>query len=529
MTVVILRPAATQGSPGDPPVTGAADIATALSDNSDASYVVFAPNVQTTQNLGDASLPAGATVKTGAVRARLIDGDPASFGGTSSIDVYVSALGGPTAGGRTAPPQSIVTMSIESGVAGWTAAQINGATMALTGVSGSVTAYEAYFDVTYVAKPVVAVNAPTGTVTNTNRPLVSWTNTLDADGGAQTRATVKIFSDAQYTAGGFNPATSAAVGSEVVTGSATSHTLAAVLPDGTYRAYVQVAQTVNGAEHSSAYAFSGFSVSVALPAAPTITVTAEATAGRNKIDVTSNAGTATTDELDLERSLDAGTTWVPVRHTGGLVARIAATSATVYDYEAMNGSAVLYRARALHNYSGQYAASAWVQASGTWTSTAWWLKHPLRPALNAPIELVTYGPITRAARQGSFQPLGASLPIVVADTRLGAAGMSTVRTRNTAERDLLEAVAAVPATLLLQGPAAAGEPDRYIRVGDLVATRLVENINIAARTFTLPWAEVAQPDGAQTGSQYTPPPELVLDGGMASTTVFESVVDGGAA
>ena len=68
--------------------------------------------------------------------------------------------------------------------------------------------------------------------------------------------------------------------------------------------------------------------------------------------------------------------------------------------------------------------------------------------------------------------------------------------------DTLLALAEQTITLLLQGPDVAGEPNRYIRVGDLAVSRVVENINIPVRRFTLPWVQTAAPTGAQTGEQY---------------------------
>ena len=149
-----------------------------------------------------------------------------------------------------------------------------------------------------------------------------------------------------------------------------------------------MAQTVNGTQFWSAWAFSGFVVSVVRPAAPTMTLTAQPTQGRVKIDLTANAGAATTDRMELQRSVDGGVTWQAVRNQwgdDGLV--LSATTATIYDYESLIGTATLYRAAAAHNYSSVYATSAWsATGSVTVTSTQWWLKDVLRPALNVPIE-----------------------------------------------------------------------------------------------------------------------------------------------
>ncbi len=500
MSVVVVRPDAT--SVAGATLVGGATTHAVLADDSDASY---AQSVSGAINVGFANptIPAGAIIKSAAARIRQsVASTGPTWGVVSGELSIVQILVGTT---------TILTLSTGSAAAP-SAATLNATTMSVSWGNnpGAVAArlYEVYLDVTYVAKPVIVVNNPTGTITTTNMPLVSWTNTLDADGGPQLGYRVKIFSAAQYGAGGFDPATStptlqAGGGTDPLThviGATPSWQPTTPLADGTYRAYVHVFQNVVPGTASvpvSDWTYSQFTIDVDLPAVPTITVTAQPASGRNQIVLSSNAGTATTDALDLERSLDAGVTWVPVRHAAGLLSRVTGTSGTFYDREAPNGVAVLYRARALHNYSGLYAASAWTaSASGTWTSTAWWLKAPNTPGLNQIIELVTYGDVTWPARQGIFAVLGASRPTVVRDVRGAAQGSSTIRTNTDAARDLLLDVAAADMTLLLQGPLAAGEPDRYISVGDLTQVRMIENVNKPRRTFTLPWHEVVQPDGA---------------------------------
>lgn len=507
MTVVVLRPNGTTSNTAT--LVGAATAHAALSDDSDASYLDFVGGNLAELTVGDVTLPAGAVMKSVQARARL--------SGSDQVDlIYVSGGSVIAGAGSQFGPGAASTVTVGPPNATASVALINAATHVanLTG-GGSARLFEAMLDVTYAAKPVVVVDAPTGTVTTTNQPLVSWTNTLDAAGGAQTRATVKIFTAAQYGAGGFDPATSTATASETVTGAATSQTLAAVLPNDTYRAYVQVAQTVNGAEHASDYAFSGFVINVTPPANPTVVATPVAAAGRNEILITSGGGATSTDRVELQRSTDGGTTWAAVRNSETTAGTIAyAAPVTIYDYEAPNGSTTDYRARALHNYSGLYAASAWVQTTALWTSTSGWLKDPLAPAVNAPVALVAYGQVQRSTRAGVFQPLGAELALVVSDTRASMTGEAQARTTTTAQRDVLQAAAERQAILLLQAPAGSGEPDRYVRIGDISTARQVENVNRAMRTLTLPWVEVAAPVGVQTGAQYvagaSSPEELIL-------------------
>ena len=171
MSLAVLRPNGTVSNSGT--IVGAASAHAALSDNSDASYINFTAGQSAEVNLSDFVLPSGAVIKHVSVRARL-DGSPASY----AAEVIVRISDAMTVGGTVSPTSMPTTITIGSAVVGWTAAQINGATLVVTNVGdGDIGAYEAYFDVTYVEKPVATVTAPTGTVTNTNRPVIEWTMT----------------------------------------------------------------------------------------------------------------------------------------------------------------------------------------------------------------------------------------------------------------------------------------------------------------------------------------------------------------
>jgi hypothetical protein len=505
MTLVSLRPNATISNNGA--VTGAGGVAhTALADDSDASFIAFDPIESARFDLTDLTLPAGAVVKNGAIRVR------ANASGTTLL--YARLLS-PTSTVYSSISNSSLTATIVnlSGSASTTfnsdpiadAAQITIQNLASGGI---LNVYEAYADVRYVVLPVVTVTAPTGTITNTTTPTVTWTDTLDTDGGAQTRYDVKIFSSAQYTAGGFDPSTSASTAaSGIVSAADTSWVDTVALPNATYRAYVRVAQTVNGALLWSAWAFGGFVVSVTPPAVPTLAVTAQNINGRIQAVITTGGGATTTDRVELQRSVDGGTTWLPVRNTeldDGTITYPAAP-VTILDYEAPNGTVTSYRARALHNYSGVYAASAWsTTQTATFTATDYWIKHPNVPALNMKLPggtaaaMVSYPDVQRAARQTAFQPLGATLPVVVADTRAGATGTIVVQLRTTAEKTALDALLDRVATLLVQGPSSHGIPDRYVRIGDHSRVRVVDNGNFLMTRDTMAWTEVALPAGAQT-------------------------------
>ena len=92
----------------------------------------------------------------------------------------------------------------------WSQTTINGLRAKVTeyndtGVLGSI--YELFIDVDISAQPTVTVSAPTGTITTTTAPDVTWAY-ADTDNETQAFYELKIFSAAQYGAAGFSPLTS---------------------------------------------------------------------------------------------------------------------------------------------------------------------------------------------------------------------------------------------------------------------------------------------------------------------------------
>jgi hypothetical protein len=252
--------------------------------------------------------------------------------------------------------------------------------------------------------------------------------------------------------------------------------------------------------HYSDWEYVAFEVDVAVPNAPLLTVVGQPTFGRNEVTVQALSGVTSPDVVDVEYSRDAGVTWWPIRtEAGGGRVNEPGTfdPVVVYDYEAPNGTEVLYRARSLHDYSGEFAASDWTEAPGTWESPDSWLKHPTLPALNVAVNLKAYGPVTSAARQGSFQAMGASRPVVVSDTRAGATGVSVAWAHTIAARQALEAIFDTGAALLFQVPATSGEPDRWIKIGDVTVTPNIDQAIFPRREISFAWIEVDRPGDPQ--------------------------------
>lgn len=317
MTVVTIRPDSTTASSGTS-LTGAASIHAALNDDSDSSYVVTAADTNYYKvGFDNPTLPAGALLTRISLRLRCAVNSASKH---YQLD-FSGLLEGLTVNWTT-PTTVTVTPSVFSALAlpvdgldmtglNDSYLQVNGSG---TGAIVQLKSYEAFYDFTVVEQPVTVVSAPSGTVTTSNKPLVSWSNTLDADGGAQARYEVKVFSAAQYGAGGFDPDTSTATASSgVVSSAAGSWQMTTVLPDDDYRAYVRVAQSVNGSLHWSDWEYEAFEIDVDVPDPPSLVVIAHDEHGCIELDIAADGGAATTDAFELQRSLDGGLTWEPVR------------------------------------------------------------------------------------------------------------------------------------------------------------------------------------------------------------------------
>lgn len=496
MTVVTTRPNATVSSSGMTPSAGTRHGCT--SDDSDTTYITAAAAGSVELGFAEPSIPAGGLVKSLAARLRTKKNGPGN--GVVSFAVYpAGVLVDKLAGGSVTPTWAAITTTTIMPATAYALTPSDLVLLLATNASGSdVTVYEAWIDTTYVAKPVATPSTPTGTITDTNIPTVEWANTLDADGGAATHYQVRVFSAAQYGAGGFNAASSAATwdSGDVSSGFhyATSAAITTPLPNATYRAYVRVGQTVGGVTHWSDYAYTGFVISITPPAdpdAPTLTVQT----GRIKVHVEGNSGAVTTTHLEVQRSEDGGTTYEPLRLTTDTDGLITGTSADVYDYEAPNGTLMTYRVRALHEAGGYYITSAWVSATATWSTDSWWLKCPESPSLNMVVVPASLPGYQRPARQGVFQALGSSETVIVADKRGNPRGTLRLQIDTPAEQDDLDALLDANLTLLLQGPAAHHFTDRYVRFGDQDRQRWIDKAWIGEHLDTLQWWEVTRPAG----------------------------------
>jgi len=169
---------------------------------------------------------------------------------------------------------------------------------------------ELYIDVVTTARPTVTVTAPSGTVSDTTFPSVTWTY-ADTDGDPQSAYEIKVFDSATYGAGTFSPDTSTpTVETGVVASTNDGQTLEADLADGTtYRAYVRVAQLLSGSNYFSDWAYSEFSIDVDAPATPLISAFFDAELGAVVVTVFGRTNVLSTNQASFETNT---TGWVAV-------------------------------------------------------------------------------------------------------------------------------------------------------------------------------------------------------------------------
>lgn len=491
MTTSTLRPDATISAGGATFTGGAGNWHGNTSDDSDASYATLAVGGVATLGITTVSLPAGNVTKQFRVRARVRADTTTSV---PNVGVYLNGV-------RIA--------GVSPGIIGTTITTFTGAyfpaSMSQTDLdslqlivdlaptsAGSCRFLELYVDAVHAAQPTVAIVSPTGTVVVSTFP-VNWTYTQGSDGGPQTYLHYKVFDDATFDGGGFNPNTSTAVYDSGVIASSTPAVLVGPVVDGTdHHQHVRAAQTINGVPHWSAWDEQIFTVNAPSPEVSTVTPVAVGSA--IQVTVARNTGAASWTAVTVQRSFDSGTTWEFVR--GATRGTASGNSFVVTDYEAPNGRSVLYRAQA-HDAS---TTGAWVQAASavSWLSSAIWLKSVSNPTRNRPVLLQAISGYTLAEMQQQQLALQT-------ETAADAATLETLLGPPRTIRPLRVIGRANPVTvqdagdiLLVQYPATYGIDDRYLAVigysqGFIAGPGQQTVQNIGLRTFAVDVVEVDRP------------------------------------
>jgi hypothetical protein len=384
-----------------------------------------------------------------------------------------------------------------------TQSQVNDLRIGWALLQDSYRIYEAYVDLVYVEQPVVAVDAvsPDPYTASTFVPL-SWVNTLDADGGGQTYYAILVYDATTHGAfGSVVPGVTPPFWDSGVVASSTAGATTASLPNDTYRAYVSVAQTVNGVRHWSARDSDDFTVTVADAEIDTVTMVADNATGSIEVTVERDTLTEAWEFIEVQRSIDAGVTWSYVRGAAYVDATGDADTFVIDDYEVGNTVDALYRARATRIVTELQITSPWVEsvADAQWThATDCWVKAPNDASLN-----ITFaaGRETkrRTRRSGVFDIIGAAFPIVVSDARTGFSGELPVLTLNAAEHAALKALLKGSDVLLVQYPPAFDIADAYVSVlSDSEVFVSAASLQLA-RTWPLQVIEVAAPADPDAG------------------------------
>jgi hypothetical protein len=493
MAVVTVRPDSTPtGAANFTIFGGAASINAALSDNNAATYVKKGVTGNGSVIVGFASTTLTDTVRvkqvrirsevlapTAASRLRITPitringvnylGTPQVFNGAFTFDEYEGAY-------FTSAPDGQA----------WDQDRIDGLRAQIQDLASGAdlsSVYELFFDIETTTQPSVSVASPTGTITNSSKPEVSWTYS-DADGSEQDYYQIKVFSSAQYSAGGFDPtATAAFWDSGVVASDDNTATIGDYLTDGTFRAYVRVGKTVSGVPFYSGYEYSQFIVNITPPTVPTLTGTYQSVANQVLLDITGATVSGSFDSqiFQVQRSDDSGSTWSDITGGDALVPDGLA-EASIVDYAAPRGATAAYRVRAIGTLGENEVASDWSSAVNVSVTNdlTWWLKAITDPTLNKGSLKVNPGFESNPKEQvGVFRPIGRRTAVIVSSGLQGEDGEFKISTSGDSEFDDVWALATHTGSLLLQTPQA---EQKYIRIVDRSYSR--------AGTVTNPQNEV---------------------------------------
>jgi hypothetical protein len=446
---------------------GSATVHAALSDTNNATFVQKTGTGVASLVVGSGTISLTSSQIVRQVRARAT---VAGATAASKSNIYLGTIGSTGAssyGAALAATRGVLTATTVSGPwygttpdgELWSQAKIDAVRVQFVeykNTSDRSTLYEVFVDIDVTTKPTVSVSGPTGTITTTAKPDVSWTYS-DTDGDGQTSYQIKVFTAAQYGAGGFDPSiSSASYDSGEVANSDTTATVADYLAaSGAHRAYVRVGKTINGVTFWSDWAFSAFTMSLTAPTTPTLSATYDSNLNRVALSMTGSA-TAGSDyqAFDVERSDDGGTTYSLIRNGEGLLMGGSFTS-TILDYEAPRDITARYRVRTIA-YTGSNVAVSSYSSAATAAITndgLWWVKSTDSPSLNyGGVRVLEGVGVAVEENLGVFRAIGRSEPIVVSGTIGGQDGSYTILTLGVAEWDSIYALATHQGTLLIQDP-----------------------------------------------------------------------------
>lgn len=250
------------------------------------------------------------------------------------------------------------------------------------------TLYALYIDVETAPRPTLTVTAPTGTVTDTSFPSVTWTPVFSGV-DKQSAYEIKIFDATTYGGANFSADTSTpTIETGVISSTNNGQTLEGDLANSTtYRAYVRVASLINGNYYFSNWAFSQFALAIDSPATPTVSAFYDSTNGAVTVTIFGRTNAMSANQASFETDT-AG--WVAVSNcsisrstsqASSGSASLAVVSSSAGDMTASSTTATKFAVTANNKFSataefraGSTARSCsvgiiWLNAAGTALST----------------------------------------------------------------------------------------------------------------------------------------------------------------
>jgi hypothetical protein len=344
--------------------------------------------------------------------------------------------------------------------------------------------------------PTNDVQTPTGVVSTTNTPVVSWTYT-DVELNVQSEALIRVFQQSGGTWVGFDPDVAVPVFQGTITDDSTSILCTTKLANtSTFRAYVKVAHKLSdGSTLWGIWNFNDFTTSFSAPAAPTLTVSPHNE--RVMLTMTPPAGpwTPDIDYFQLEKSLDGGVTWNTFRY--GTLAKSTGfpdntTPLVVYDYEVPFFTTVQYRAFSISTDLGLDVFSvASATASVSLNQNVVWIKDPSNASLNCSFRIEdSWLKRIKSRARSIHQPLGRSKPVVIRGSANASAFSTTLLVVGESDWAKLMSLVEADRTLYLQTP----KGSWYVEIAADVNTedRLFDRRAGEQDVWkiTIPWQEV---------------------------------------
>lgn len=388
MATTVLRPNANWNNDSLFTISGGSgSVHAALADNSDSTFITRTSNTVPASyegEFGTTTLAATEKVTSVNLRARIAVGTAGiaqfSLGVITDRNgrtVYYSV---PITKQNTLAISTVdfaLNMTSAPNGAAWTQTLIDNLVFKFTDNATATVdktiVYAVYADVVTTAQPTVTVTAPSGSITTTSFPSVTWTY-ADTDGDAQAAYEIKIFDSVTYGGASFDPDTSTpTVETGVVASSNNGQTLEADLANSTsYRAYVKVAQLANGVNYFSDWAYSAFSLAIDAPANPTVSAFYESDTGSVAITIFGRTNVLSANQASLETNTtgwDALTNCAITRSTAQASsgsASLALTASAAGDMVATTTTGTAFTVTP----STEFSATAEFRANTTARSTA---------------------------------------------------------------------------------------------------------------------------------------------------------------